>query len=139
MLRCYGRSGRCIVYVDTMIQAEDLMADAPLSRGLDQLCVLVASQTRLVPFTMLKNRLCVMFASDFQVLHGGLPQEQRDAMLTSFRRGEFRVLLIGDVTLFGLDIQGVDLIVQCEVWTFGISQSLLAVEFVLHSHLHLDA
>lgn len=49
-----------------------------------------------------------------QVLHGDIPQQQREVTLKSFREGKFPVLVATDVAARGLDIPEVDLVVQCE-------------------------
>jgi len=47
-----------------------------------------------------------------QVLHGDIAQQQREISLASFREGRFQVLVATDVAARGLDIEGVDLIIQ---------------------------
>ncbi|XP_032229762.2 nucleolar RNA helicase 2 [Nematostella vectensis] len=49
-----------------------------------------------------------------QVLHGDIPQKQREVTLKSFREGKFRCLVATDVAARGLDIPEIDLVVQCE-------------------------
>ena len=49
-----------------------------------------------------------------QVLHGDIPQQQREITLKSFREGKFPVLVATDVAARGLDIPEVDLVIQCE-------------------------
>ncbi|XP_019635969.1 PREDICTED: nucleolar RNA helicase 2-like [Branchiostoma belcheri] len=49
-----------------------------------------------------------------QVLHGDIPQAQRELTLKSFRDGNIQVLVATDVAARGLDIPEVDLVVQCE-------------------------
>ncbi|KAK3750355.1 hypothetical protein QZH41_010272, partial [Actinostola sp. cb2023] len=49
-----------------------------------------------------------------QVLHGDIPQKQREMTLKSFREGKFRCLVATDVAARGLDIPEIDLVVQCE-------------------------
>ena len=51
---------------------------------------------------------------DCQVLHGDIPQKQRELTLAGFRDGKFQCLAATDVAARGLDIPQVDLIVQCE-------------------------
>ena len=50
----------------------------------------------------------------FQLLHGDIPQKQREITLEGFRRGTFQCLVTTDVAARGLDIPEVDLVVQCE-------------------------
>lgn len=48
-----------------------------------------------------------------QVLHGDIAQKQREVTLKSFREGIFKILVATDVAARGLDINDVDLIIQC--------------------------
>jgi len=52
--------------------------------------------------------------SDIEVLHGDIPQYQREVTLKRFRDGKFNVLVATDVASRGLDIPNVDLIIQLE-------------------------
>ncbi|XP_025059354.1 nucleolar RNA helicase 2, partial [Alligator sinensis] len=49
---------------------------------------------------------------DAQVLHGDIPQKQREITLKGFRNGVFEVLVATNVAARGLDIPEVDLVVQ---------------------------
>jgi len=51
---------------------------------------------------------------DIEVLHGDIPQQQREITFKGFREGRFSTLVATDVCSRGLDIPNVDLIVQCE-------------------------
>lgn len=53
-------------------------------------------------------------AHEAKVLHGDISQAQRESTLQSFRHGKLRVLIATDVAARGLDISGVDLVVQSE-------------------------
>ncbi|KAI6648875.1 hypothetical protein LOD99_6949 [Oopsacas minuta] len=55
---------------------------------------------------------CIKISS--QLLHGDIPQKQREVTLEGFRRGAFQCLVTTDVAARGLDIPEVDLVVQCE-------------------------
>lgn len=46
------------------------------------------------------------------VLHGDVSQKQREVTLAQFRKGRFQVLVATDVAARGLDISGVDVVVQ---------------------------
>ncbi|KAH8066020.1 helicase [Aureococcus anophagefferens] len=46
------------------------------------------------------------------VLHGDIGQAQRETTLAQFRRGAFTVLVATDVAARGIDVKGVDLVVQ---------------------------
>lgn len=52
--------------------------------------------------------------NDCQAIHGDIPQNQREITLQMFRDGKFNCLVATDVAARGIDIQGVELIVQCE-------------------------
>lgn len=49
------------------------------------------------------------------VLHGDVSQQQREVTLAMFRQGRFQVLVATDVAARGLDISGVDVVVQFRV------------------------
>lgn len=49
------------------------------------------------------------------VLHGDIAQRQREIILSQFRNGKFHVLVATDVAARGLDISGVDVVVQYRV------------------------
>lgn len=49
---------------------------------------------------------------DLQVLHGDIPQNQREVTFKSFRNGKLRCLVATNVAARGLDIPEVDLIIQ---------------------------
>ncbi|GHP03794.1 hypothetical protein PPROV_000254900 [Pycnococcus provasolii] len=49
-----------------------------------------------------------------RVLHGDIPQAQREATLKGFRDAKFTILVATDVAARGLDIAGVELVVQIE-------------------------
>ncbi|KAJ8364984.1 hypothetical protein SKAU_G00138150 [Synaphobranchus kaupii] len=50
---------------------------------------------------------------DAQLLHGDIPQKQREMTLKGFRNGSFEVLVATNVAARGLDIPEVDLVIQC--------------------------
>ena len=47
-----------------------------------------------------------------QVLHGDIGQGQRELTMAQFRKGQFQVLVATSVAARGIDISGVDLVVQ---------------------------
>lgn len=49
------------------------------------------------------------------VLHGDVSQKQRESTLAQFRDGRFRTLVATDVAARGLDISGVDVVIQYRV------------------------
>ncbi|XP_065892594.1 nucleolar RNA helicase 2-like isoform X2 [Dysidea avara] len=85
----------------------------------DILQVYSGNSGRAMVFTSTKieaNELALnaVLKQDCQVLHGDIPQKQREITLKSFREGKFRCLVATDVAARGLDIPEVDLVVQCE-------------------------
>ena len=75
-------------------------------------------ESRTIVFTSTKreaDELCVsapLAPLSPQPLHGDVSQTQRDVTLKRFREGHFNVLVATDVAARGIDISGVDLIVQ---------------------------
>jgi len=51
---------------------------------------------------------------DSQVLHGDIPQKQREITLQGFRNSKFNCLIATDVAARGLDIPEIDLVIQTE-------------------------
>lgn len=74
--------------------------------------------TRTIVFTATKrecDELCVsgpLASLSAQPLHGDVSQNQREVTLQKFRDGHFPVLVATDVAARGIDVSGVDLIVQ---------------------------
>lgn len=52
---------------------------------------------------------------DAHVLHGDIPQDKREMIMASFRKGKYRVLVTTDVAARGLDIPEVDLVIVCAI------------------------
>merc|ERR1719421_722426 len=82
LISVYGPETRTIVFTSTKRECDELSASAPLS-----------------PYSP-------------QTLHGDVSQAQRDVTLKRFREGHFSVLVATDVAARGIDISGVDLIIQ---------------------------
>ena len=49
-----------------------------------------------------------------KALHGDIAQNNREVVLQGFRDNKFQVLVATDVAARGLDISGVELVIQCE-------------------------
>ncbi|XP_028405033.1 nucleolar RNA helicase 2-like [Dendronephthya gigantea] len=85
----------------------------------DVIQVYCGAHGRTIIFTQTKNEanelvLNSILKQDSQVLHGDIPQKQRELTLKGFREGKFRCLVATDVAARGLDIPEIDLVVQCE-------------------------
>lgn len=84
----------------------------------DVIAVYGTDQSRTIVFTSTRrecDELCAsapLSALSPQALHGDVSQNQRDVTLKRFREGHFSVLVATDVAARGIDISGVDLIVQ---------------------------
>ena len=86
ILAVYGRgnSGRSIIFVETKGEGNEL--------GLNEKLV----------------------AAGCQVIHGDIPQKQREISMQGFRDGKFRCLICTNVCARGVDIPEVDLVINCE-------------------------
>lgn len=75
-----------------------------------------SSGGRTIIFTETKNDASELASSlpSSRVLHGDIAQGQREVTLAGFRSGKFPVLVATDVAARGLDINDVQLIIQCE-------------------------
>ena len=85
----------------------------------DVIQVYCGAHGRTIIFTQTKNEanelvLNSILKQEAQVLHGDIPQKQRELTLKGFREGKFRCLVATDVAARGLDIPEIDLVVQCE-------------------------
>ncbi|CAL8464893.1 g4428 [Coccomyxa elongata] len=62
------------------------------------------------------NELVASLGADMraQPLHGDIPQQQREVTLKAFRAAKFDILVATDVAARGLDINGVELVIQIE-------------------------
>lgn len=54
-------------------------------------------------------------AAAASALHGDIAQSAREATLAGFRSGRFNVLVATDVAARGLDINGIELVIQVGV------------------------
>ena len=92
-----------------------------------------------------------MTKANFTVIsmHGEMPQEERDAIMKSFRSGEYRVLIVTDLWARGLDVSQVSLVINYDLPTnrenyihrigrsgrFG--RKGVAINFVKHDEVNL--
>lgn len=87
LIRVYGGAGgKTVVFVDTKKEADELASHAAV----------------------------VSAAGDAKALHGDVAQAQREATLGAFRKGALRCIVATDVAARGLDIKGVDLVIQTQ-------------------------
>jgi ATP-dependent RNA helicase DDX21 len=84
----------------------------------DVIAVYGTENAKTIVFTSTKREVDELCASSAlsalspQALHGDFSQAQRDLTLRRFREGHFNVLVATDVAARGIDIQGIDLVVQ---------------------------
>jgi len=76
-------------------------------------------QGKIIVFTQTKKDANELLMTDkikceVEVMHGDIPQNQREITLKRFRDGKIRCLVATDVAARGLDIPSVDLVVQIE-------------------------
>lgn len=73
---------------------------------------------RIIVFTETKNDASelagALKSGTARALHGDIPQNQREVTLQGFRTSKFSVLVATDVAARGLDINDVQLVIQCE-------------------------
>lgn len=79
-----GAFGKTIIFTDTKAEANELSSQEKLRSSLGEI----------------------------GVLHGDIPQGQRESTLSAYREGIIRVLVATDVAARGLDIKAVDLVLQ---------------------------
>ena len=91
--------------------AAGLTADLPLE-------VTVQDEPRTVVFADTKNDCSEMADAlatlGARALHGDIPQGQREVTMAAFRKKQFRVLVATDVAARGLDVNGIELVVQLD-------------------------
>ncbi len=97
------------------------MHDAPLQQvfGKELTCVpsiqgLSAKPAATLLITIMMMQLTFSAAVQNRMTFFAAVQNQREVTLAGFRSGKFPVLVATDVAARGLDISGVELVVQCE-------------------------
>jgi superfamily II DNA/RNA helicase len=64
-------------------------------------------------------------------MHGDMPQQERDAIMTEFRSGETRVLITTDVWARGLDVQQASL-ASLFLFRFHFCTAVLLPDIIMH-------
>jgi ATP-dependent RNA helicase DDX21 len=86
LIRVYGgASGRTIVFVETKKEADELAVHPAITSKVD-----------------------------VKAMHGDVAQSQRESTLQAFKKGTLRCIVATDVAARGLDIKGVDLVIQTQ-------------------------
>ncbi|OSX80459.1 hypothetical protein BU14_0052s0072 [Porphyra umbilicalis] len=85
VIRVYaGASGKCLIFTDTKAEATELGTTPAVTAALGTV----------------------------GILHGDIPQGQRETTIAAFRTGKLRVLVATDVAARGLDVPNVELVLQ---------------------------
>ncbi|RYY35466.1 DEAD/DEAH box helicase, partial [archaeon] len=86
LIRVYGGAdGRTIIFVETKKEADELAVSPEITSKVD-----------------------------VKAMHGDVPQSQRESTLAAFRKGSLQCIVATDVAARGLDIKGVDLVIQTQ-------------------------
>ncbi|MBR3752503.1 MAG: DEAD/DEAH box helicase [Ruminiclostridium sp.] len=89
----------------------DLLADILEKKNLDRVIVFCNTKNTTDRITGLLK----MKGVSAQCIHGDLGQKVREKVLTTFRKGELRVLVATDVAARGLDIDDVDAVINYDI------------------------
>ncbi len=96
---------------DAAPTATDGEAEAPTAGGLNRVLVFCRTKQRVDTLcTMLKN---VQVKVD--VMHADRPQKARERALEKFREGKIQVLVATDVMSRGIDVSGIDAVINFDV------------------------
>ncbi len=96
---------------DAAPTATDGEAEAPAAGGLNRVLVFCRTKQRVDTLcTMLKN---VQVKVD--VMHADRPQKARERALEKFREGKIQVLVATDVMSRGIDVSGIDAVINFDV------------------------
>ncbi|VDD77703.1 unnamed protein product [Mesocestoides corti] len=87
------------------------LLDLYASMSITQAVVFVNTVKKAIAVSeeLLKNKFKV------SCIHGDLPQEERDAIMSEFRSGESRILLSTDILARGIDVQQVSLVLNYDL------------------------
>lgn len=91
-------------------QRTETVSDLVKVYGIGKSCIIFCDTKNEANAIALSSSL----ASKCQVLHGDIAQAQREVTLASFREGKFPCLVATNVAARGLDIAGVELIIQLQ-------------------------
>ena len=127
IVKAYGSSGRSIIFVDTKNDAAELSQQVtrdPCSIDVEEGAAAAVHDRRCSSSSLSSSSssswvgcCCLLQVGETigaRALHGDIPQGQRETTLAGFRGGKFMVLVATDVAARGLDISGVELVVQTE-------------------------
>lgn len=106
-------------------QVQHMLLPCQWSDRVDLVCDVIRSKApgggRVIVFCDTKRdcgELCDNLQKEIpkgaKALHGDVNQGQREVVLAGFRENKFQVLVATDVAARGLDISGVELVIQCE-------------------------
>jgi ATP-dependent RNA helicase RhlE len=76
-----------------------------------KIMVFVRTQVRAERVAKAMNRVGI----DSLIIHGGKDQKERNQALKNFREGEIRLLIATDVSARGVDVQGIQLVVNYDL------------------------
>jgi len=97
------------LFVPQISQKIDIMSDVHQVYAGEHARTIIFTETKAeANDVMLKANL----KQECQVLHGDIPQKQREITFEAFRQGKFKCLVATNVAARGLDIPEVDLIIQ---------------------------
>jgi ATP-dependent RNA helicase DDX21 len=102
-----GQRGRTIVFCEKKREADELAVDPAVTSKVD--CKAMHGDVAQVTQSRYNSIFVWCILSSFSVLQG-----QREATLAAFRSGSLRCIIATDVAARGLDIKGVDLVIQAQ-------------------------
>ena len=121
-----------------LMSSPHIDARAQLINDLLQVYGNLAGDGRVIIFCGTKKQCDDLAAStamrvEVKPLHGDIQQASRERTLASFRRGQVKVLVATDVAARGLDIQGVDLVINNGPPQAGLSRRVDSETYVHRS------
>ena len=115
LIKVYGGpTGRILVFTDTKREANELVVHPAIKMDCQvSMCAARRSRGHL-PLPLCDQVSRVHPLSRPQALHGDISQSQRETTLEAFRAASVRCVIATDVAARGLDIKGVDLVIQLQ-------------------------